>query len=55
MGLKQLSSAHCDDLVGLPKRTLTDFVGKLSETKMREVSQALAIAPDIRPEDISDL
>lgn len=54
-GLKRLSSIHCDDLVGLPKRTLTDFIGRLSPEKMREVNRALAVALDIAPEDIAAL
>lgn len=55
LGLKHLSSVHCDDLVGLPKRTLTHFIGRLSAEKMREVNRALAIALDIPPEDIADV
>lgn len=55
MGLKRLSSVHCDDLVGIPKRLLTNYVGSLSGARMRDVNRALAFALAITPEDIADL
>lgn len=43
-GLKHQSSVHCDNLVSLPKRALTNFVGQLSAEKLRELDRTLAIA-----------
>ena len=43
-GLKHDSAVCCDDLHSLPKSTLTDYVGTLSDTKMEEVNIALRIA-----------
>jgi mRNA interferase MazF len=43
-GLKHDSSIHCDDLVSIPKSSLTHFVGTLSPTKLQELDQALTIA-----------
>ena len=46
-GLKHDSSIHCDELISIPKSTLTDFVGRMSERKMASMDQALAIAVGI--------
>lgn len=46
-GLKHDSSIHCDELVSLPKTTLTHYVGRLSPDKIRELDTAPAIALDI--------
>jgi mRNA interferase MazF len=43
-GLKHDSSIHCDELVSLPKRTLTNFVGTLTESKLAQLNRSLAIA-----------
>ena len=43
-GLKHDSSIHCDELVSLPKAFLTNFVGALSEAKLRELDGALKVA-----------
>lgn len=43
-GLKHESAIHCDELVSLPKSALTDYVGTLSEPRLRELNRALAIA-----------
>jgi mRNA interferase MazF len=43
-GLKRESSIHCDALVSLPKSMLTDFVGRLSQTRTRALDQALRVA-----------
>lgn len=40
-GLKHDSSIHCDELVSLPKSSLTDFVGFLSASKIAELRSAL--------------
>ena len=46
-GLKHESAVHCDNLVSLPKTALTDYVGRLSATKLQELNKALAIAVEI--------
>ena len=43
-GLKHESSIHCDELVSIPKRMLTNFIGTLSPAQMNKLDQALAIA-----------
>lgn len=43
-GLKHESAIHCDALVSLAKSALTDYVGSLSATKLRELDAALAVA-----------
>ena len=43
-GLKHDSALHCDELVSLPKAMLTDYVGTLSPTKLRELDAALVIS-----------
>ena len=46
-GLKHHSCIRCDELLSLPKSALTDYVGKLSETKLKELNRALKIALEI--------
>jgi mRNA interferase MazF len=46
-GLEHESSIHCDELISIPKRLLTDFVGTLSREKMMELRNALLIALEI--------
>ena len=46
-GLKHESSIHCDELVSLPKSTLTYYVGTLPPEKIEALNQALCIALDI--------
>lgn len=46
-GLKHESSIHCDELVSLPKSTLTYYVGSLSPLKCGELDEALRIALDL--------
>ena len=41
-GLRHASSIHCDELMSLPKGVLTDYVGSLSLSKMRDLEAALA-------------
>ena len=43
-GLKHESSIHCDELMSLPKTTLTHFIGTLSENKTQQLDTALRIA-----------
>lgn len=46
-GLKHDSSIHCDELVSLPKGTLTNYVGSLSREKLESLNQSLRIALDL--------
>jgi mRNA interferase MazF len=46
-GLKHESAIHCDELVSLPKSVLTDYVGRLSPARMRQLNGALAIALEL--------
>ena len=43
-GLKHDSAIYCDELASLPKPALTDFIGTLSDAKIREVNTTLRIA-----------
>jgi len=43
-GLKHDSSIHCDELVSIPKSSLTHFVGTLRPAKIEALNRALAIA-----------
>ena len=43
-GLKHDSAIYCDALVSIPKTMLTDYVGTLSDYKLKEVNIALRIA-----------
>ena len=47
-GLKHESAIHCDELVSLPKSVLTDYVGMLSQLKLLELNDALAVAIGLR-------
>jgi mRNA interferase MazF len=47
-GLKHESSVHCDELISIQKTSLTDYVGKLSDKKLNELDEALAVAVGIR-------
>ena len=46
-GLKHDSSIHCDELISIPKSGLTNFVGSLSNDKIRVLNEALKIALDL--------
>jgi len=46
-GLKHESSVHCDELVSLPRSVLTHYVGRLGETKLRELNHALLVALEL--------
>src|SRR5579884_362140 len=45
-GLKHSSWIACDDLKSILKSALTDYVGSLSPSKIKELNHALAIALD---------
>lgn len=46
-GLKHESSIHCDELVSLPRSVLTDYVGSLTVSRIRDLNRALAVALDL--------
>jgi mRNA interferase MazF len=46
-GLKHESCIFCDEIVSFPKSMLTDFVGTLSDEKLKELKQALKVALEI--------
>jgi mRNA interferase MazF len=46
-GLKHDSTIHCDELVSLPKRLLTDYVGSLTLPAGQTFGRALRIALDL--------
>ncbi len=43
-GLKHNSCIYCDELMSIPKQSLTHFIGSLSPKKINELNQALKIA-----------
>lgn len=43
-GLKHASSIHCDELISIPKSSLTSFIGTLPPDQLAALNQALAIA-----------
>ena len=45
--LKHESSIHCDELVSLPKATLTNFVGALPPRTLSALRRALRVALDV--------
>ena len=51
-GLKHDCAVHCDELVSLPKSTLTDFVGSLSYDKQLQLDAALIAALGIELESL---
>lgn len=46
-GLKHNSSIYCDELISIPKSSLTSFIGTLSSIKIEALNWALAIAVGI--------
>jgi mRNA interferase MazF len=46
-GLKHDSAIHCDELVSLTKSVLTDYVGSLAASRIRELNRALAVALEL--------
>ena len=46
-GLRQASSIHCDELISIPKSSLTAFISTLSPDKLAALNRALAIAVGI--------
>ncbi len=46
-GLKHNSCIYCDEIISIPKSSLSDYVGTLPDSKIEELNRALAIALDI--------
>lgn len=46
-GLKHPSSIHCDELISIPKSKLTNYVGSLSNMKLKVLDSALRNALEI--------
>jgi mRNA interferase MazF len=46
-GVMHESSIHCDELISMPKASLTSFVGSLSSSKMNDLRGALKAALDL--------
>ena len=40
-GLKHDSAIHCDGLISIPKRALTDYLGTLTDEKLFQLNRAL--------------
>ena len=49
-GFKHDSSLHCDELISLPKSMLTNYIGKLSPSKLRLLEKTLIIALQLNNE-----
>ncbi|WP_407702802.1 type II toxin-antitoxin system PemK/MazF family toxin [Thiorhodovibrio litoralis] len=45
-GLKHESAIHCDELISLPKASLTHYLGNLSSAKILQLNLALRQALD---------
>ena len=43
-GLKHDSAIYCDDLVSIHKSVLTNYIGTLSDAKIKKINAALRIA-----------
>lgn len=43
-GLKHDSSIHCDALISVPKRLLTDWIASLAPERLRALDRALRVA-----------
>jgi len=43
-GLKHESSIHCDELVSIPKTSLSHYVGSLSAEKTQQLDDAIRVA-----------
>jgi mRNA interferase MazF len=46
-GLKHDSAIHCDELVSLPKRILSDYVGSLTLSARQAFDRALQVALEL--------
>jgi len=46
-GLKHDSSIYCDELISIPKSSLTNYIGTLSYEKIEDLNHALKVALEI--------
>jgi mRNA interferase MazF len=46
-GLKHNSCIYCDEFISIPKSVLTNYIGLLSEDKMKKLDHTLNISLDI--------
>ena len=46
-GMKHDSAIYCDELISLPKRILTDYLGSISDDKIELINAALRVALSI--------
>ena len=46
-GMKRDSAIYCDELISLPKRILTDYIGSISDEKIELINVALRAALSI--------
>lgn len=46
-GLKHNSCIYCDELISIPKSALTDYIGSLSDEKMKMLDFALKVSLDV--------
>ena len=49
-GLKFESSVHCDELMSIPKASLTNYIGSLGPAKIALLNRALAFAVGLTSE-----
>jgi mRNA interferase MazF len=49
-GLKHDSCIYCDELISIPKSSLSDYIGSLSKIKLIELGAALKIALAVESE-----
>jgi len=48
-GLKHDSSIYCDELVSIPKSSLTNYIGTLPAHKIDALNRSLALSLDLSP------
>lgn len=53
-GMKHESSIHCDELMTLVKSRLTQLVGRLGGTKIKELNAALVEALDLASDEFPE-
>jgi len=46
-GLKHDSCIYCDELISIPKSSLTNYIGTLSYEKIEELNHALKVALEV--------
>ncbi len=45
--MKQIRRSHCDEVIGIPKGSLTHYIGSLSHRKIDELNSALRVPLDL--------